>query len=94
MCGSASNHRQKTKRYARRKMADRFMALFGPEPWTVYAPGKNADDLACCDGYDCGCGAMTYREESEAKRKDQPAIEYLRLSCRTVTPWSPVEDGK
>lgn len=80
--------RKKRKRYLSRRMAERFMVLLGPEPWT--ALGKDPDELVCCPGsvYDqCACGGLTYRKQSEETRKDMPAIEYVRLEVRSVGPW-------
>lgn len=77
--------RQKVKRYARRESAERFMRLFGPEPWTVY--GKEPDALWCCSGYECACRGITEREKSDADRAEMPALEYVRLECREVGEW-------
>lgn len=82
----------KRKRYATRKGAERFLRLFGPEPWTVYA-GKytGPDDRVCCSGYECGCEGLTYREQAERDRREMPKLEWLRLEQRVVGSWSPTE---
>lgn len=83
--------RAKSKRFAGRPSAEKFLLLFGPEPWAYYADrGKGADDLACCSGYECACGGETYRERSDAQRARQPGLEYVRLSARALNPWRPL----
>jgi len=83
--------RPKTRRYSTRRGAEKFMLLLGPEPWRYYAPTRNADDLVCCSGYECGCGGMTYREQSDKTREDMPDIEYVRLEVREIGEWKTME---
>lgn len=81
--------RPKRKRYVSRAKAERFMLLFGPEPWRVYSK-KDPDAYECCPGtahYECGCGGLTVREAAERARDGQPKIEYLRLDVREVGEW-------
>lgn len=81
--------RAKSKRFRDLAAAEKFMTLFGPEPWTYYADrDKGADDLICCTGYECGCGGETYRGRSDAQRARQPGLEYVRLQLRGVDPWA------
>lgn len=42
----------------------------------------------CCSGYQCGCGGETYRQQSEARRTEQPALEFLRVEQRMVGAWT------
>jgi hypothetical protein len=81
----------KRKRYARRASAERFMRLFGPEPWTVY--GGDADSVWCCNGYECACRGVTHREKAEADRAVMPALEYIRLEQRPIGDWSAADAG-
>ena len=85
--------RPKAKRFVRRSIAERFMQLFGPEPWSVFADrgeNPNPESLVCCCGYQCGCGGLTYRQQSEERRENQPGLEYVRLDVRVVGPWAAV----
>lgn len=79
---------RKVRRYARREAAQRFMLLFGPEPWKAYAPIPDPDRFACCSGYECGCGGLTYRQQSEEKRASLPALKFMRLEVRAVGTWA------
>lgn len=82
--------RTKYKRYASIASAGRFVVLFGPEPWLAYSK-KGPDDLACCPGtpeYECACGGLTVREESEQERARMPALEYLHIEEREVGAWT------
>ncbi len=76
----------KRKRYATLKGAERFMLLFGPEPWRAFTK-NDPDRYECCDGHECGCGGVTYRERAEEKRDGQPKLEYVRLEAREVGQW-------
>lgn len=58
------------KRYMRRSSAERFMTLLGPEPWLAF--DREADEYFCCSGYECGCGGITVKEDSDLRRKDYP----------------------
>lgn len=84
--------RSKAKRYATRAKAERFMRLFGPEPWLVYKPGVDGDSRVCCSGRECACGGMTFKEQSDAEREKMPPLEYLRLEHRRVYNWKPTEE--
>ncbi len=80
--------RSKAKRYVNRGNAERLMnILTSPEPWKFYVKPAEADDYACCDGHECGCGGVTVKEESDEKHKDLPKLEWVRLETRSVTPW-------
>lgn len=78
--------RRKSKRFARKATADRFILLLGPEPWL--ALGKDPDQLFCCSGDWCGCGGNTWREHLEGQRKEMPPLLYVRTEMRSVGPWS------
>lgn len=85
----------KRKRYATLAAARRFLRLFGPEPWTVFALGrggvpKDGDALACCRGTEeeqCNCGGRTLRQQAEHDRKQMPPLEWVRLQSRPVGAW-------
>lgn len=88
-------NRRKAKRFAGRASAERFMVLFGPEPWNYYLkPGEDADTLMCCSGYQCGCGGETYRQRSDYQRARQPGLEYVRLESRARLPWDAEESDR
>lgn len=76
----------KRKKFARKAMAERLLLLLGPEPWKAW--GKNPDDLVCCTGFfggdSCGCGGLTFREQSAEMRLNFPALEWVRLDSRRV----------
>jgi hypothetical protein len=78
--------RQKTRIYRTLRGAQRRLALYGPEPWL--ALGHAAEDLFCCDGRDCNCGAITWREHSDCQRAGMPNLEFARIESRKVGPWS------
>lgn len=74
--------------FGREATARRFLLLFGPEPWLAYLkPGQTPDDEMCCSGYQCGCSGETFRQQSEARRATQPALEFVRLEQRPVGAW-------
>ena len=80
--------RVKVRSFATRAGAERYLRLFGPEPWTAFLkPSKSPDDQACCSGYQCVCGGLTYRQQAEAKRAELPALVYVRIEERSVGPW-------
>lgn len=82
--------RVKRKRYANRVMAERFLKILGPEPWTAFQSRwnrKGPDDLLCCDGHECGCGGVTVRQHHEEARKTIPPIEWVRIEQREVGKW-------
>ena len=82
---------EKRKIYQTLKAAKRFMALFGPEPWKVWAPKADGDSLVCCPGiragYECACDGVTYRQQAEEQRSKLSPLEYLRLEFRDVGVW-------
>ena len=78
---------QRSRRYATLAGASRFMLLFGDEPWTAFPKKPSPDDLVCCSGRECACGGLTYRQESEQKRENMPALVYIRLESREVGEW-------
>lgn len=82
--------RVKRVNYVSRKRAEnRLLLLTSDEPWL--AMGKSPDEFVCCDGYECGCSGMTIREESDRLRAAMPALEYARIECREVGPWTQPE---
>ena len=84
-------NREKQRRYARQSMADRFVGLFGPEPWTVYAPGDTGDDYVCCPpgARDCACDGLTHKQKTDEDRATMPALEYVKIERREVGEWKP-----
>jgi len=75
--------------YRTRAALDRRMLLFGPEPWTAYAPGAKGSDLACCSGYECGCGGLTHAQVTAAKRAGFTGeVVGFVVHERDVTPWA------
>jgi len=74
--------------------ARKYLTLLGPEPWKAYAPpGADADTLQCCDGYECGCGGLTWGEASDEKRKHYTPIQSVTVEARVrvweLTRWQP-----
>ncbi len=77
--------RPKRKIFVRRASAEKYLLLFGPEPWTYL--GKDPDERLCCDGYQCGCGGETYRQNDERQRAEMPKLEWIRVETREVGEW-------
>ena len=65
----------------------RMHLITSDEPWIYYRPVVDPDAFVCCAGDHCGCGGMTYREESDAKRAAMARLEYARTEVRTVGEW-------
>lgn len=69
------------------KTVERRIVLLGPEPWKAYTD-EDPDSLKCCEGglyQECGCGGLTWRQDSDEKRKTLPPITSIRVEKRTVT---------
>jgi hypothetical protein len=79
----------KVRRYSTLAGAERFLRLFGPEPWT-YKTGATADALWCCYGYECSCGGVTNAEAAKLKRCELPELEYARIERRRIGEWEAV----
>ncbi len=77
---------RKTKVYATRRGADRFISLLGPAPWEGL--GREPDELYCCSGHECGCGGGTVRDRMLEDRKDMPPLESISLEQRPVGQWN------
>ena len=77
--------RPKKRVYVQRTRAEKFLQLFGPEPWTYL--GHQPDDLVCCSGRECGCGGLTYAEYDRSKRAELPKLEWIRVETREVGAW-------
>lgn len=85
--------RPKVKTFATLAAAQkRITVLTSPEPWV--AMGRGPDDYVCCSGFSCGCGGATYREETQALRTQMPALLWVRLDRREVSPWQTIETLK
>jgi len=82
--------RRKVKRFATRRAAERLLIrLTDPEPWRTYLrEGQDPDDYRCCSGHECGCGGITYRQEAEDMRANQPPLESVQLEARRIEPWT------
>lgn len=81
--------KQKLRVFKTSRGAERFMLLFGPEPWIAY-PQKGPDDFYCCRG--CWeCLGLTVRAYHERFRAELKPLEYLRLETRRVGQWRPTE---
>jgi hypothetical protein len=85
--------RRKTRVFAQRSSADRFVLLFGPEPWRAYNRGLGADPEArACERLhdfceDCGCDGRTVREDCELRRANMPPLQSIHMEIREVGPW-------
>jgi hypothetical protein len=79
---------RKERRFARVATAERFLLLFGPEPWTAY--GAEPGRPYCCSGYECGCGGLTERQRTAEERAKMPPLEYVRMESRLVGLWEEV----
>ncbi len=77
--------RPKSKTFKTRKGADAYLELFGPEPWK--ALGLDPDALVCCTGQMCGCGGITHRQQSDARRDSMPKLEFIGVRVRACNPW-------
>lgn len=80
--------RTKRRTFKTRFGAERFLKLFGPEPWMAYLrPGEKPDDWRCCSGSECGCRGETIRGYHEATRASLPPLERVWLEAREVGKW-------
>ena len=87
------NLRVKRKRYVSRKFAERFLALLTDlEPWKRL--GENPDALACCSGYECGCGGVTVRQGHESRLAEMPPLEWAHIEQREVGSWEGTTAGE
>lgn len=79
--------KRRTRRYSTLKFAERFVGMFGPEPWKAW--GKKAGDHYCCKGYEneCGCGGLTVKEQSDLRRAEMPKLEWIRIESRQIGEW-------
>ena len=82
--------RAKSRVYSRKSSAERFIYLFGEEPWRYY--GGNPDALQCCSGYECACRGLTVRQAAAEDRARMPPLEYIRLETRQVGEWAPFKE--
>ncbi len=90
----------KARTFKTRAGADNWLEHFGPTPWK--ALGVDPDARVCCGGQMCGCGGLTYRQQSALKRDTMPALEYIGVRVRACTDWveefrdelSPVVDDR
>ncbi|MDX9913250.1 MAG: hypothetical protein RBS77_01570 [Candidatus Moranbacteria bacterium] len=79
--------RPKIKTFATLKAAQKRIALLtDPEPWKVLGAGP--DDIFNTDTM------QTYGEFTDAIRGDMPALEWVRLERREVSPWQIIETVK
>lgn len=82
---------RKSKTFATERGATRRLNIMvSDEPWRFYSPPVDPDERVCCAGdYNsmCGCGGMTYREQSEHERTQLDKIEYARMEARDVGEW-------
>ena len=70
----------------------RMTLLLSHEPWT--ALGNKATDLVCCEGFMCSCGGKTFEEDTAERREKMPALLWVRLERREVSPWVDIETLK
>ena len=83
--------RKKTRKSRSMKIIQKWLWLLGDTPWKAF--NAEPDERVCCSGYDslCACGGLTYRQQAELKKAEQPKIEFIRVESRHVDPWV-VED--
>ena len=67
----------------------RLNLITSDEPWIYYRPVVDPNAFVCCAGDHCGCGGMTYREKSAARRAAMARLQYARIEERTVGEWHP-----
>lgn len=93
--------KKKRKAFGTKQAAERFFAIMcSDEPWELFRTPKSADDPWChCENLtgkprdpDCGvkhgggCG-LTVKEYIYARRRQLPALEWVRLERRPVGAW-------
>jgi hypothetical protein len=76
-----SHHRE----YATEKTALRWMR------WMTEGPEK-PDEKACCDGFACGCGGLTNKQQWDEHYEDMRPIVFMELSRREVGEWEKTAD--
>jgi hypothetical protein len=76
----------------------RFLFLLGSEPWRGFSPdgsGNEADpdELVCCSGYECECGGLTWREQSDARREELKLtpLQWVKVAARPIARYQPIE---
>jgi len=86
----------KYKVYATRKGAEnRLGLLISDEPWkflplSVFNPTHDDPDKPqCCDGWQCGCEGVTYREAAKELRDNLPPLVECWIEKRPVGEWEP-----
>ena len=77
----------KHKIYTNKASAKRFMVLLGPEPWKAVDFESVLDNFMCCNGRECRCGGITYRDYYEKAREGLPPIIEMYLESRFVDTW-------
>ncbi len=83
--------RPKVNRYARREFAEQRLRLVtSSEPWRVLWPGRDPDELWCCSGHECACGAVTLREYAAKERTNLPPLISAEIQYREVGEWRSV----
>lgn len=78
---------RKVRRYATLAGAQRYVRLFGPEPWTAFGDGGPDDFWCCSGGPECACEGETNAERAESQSADMPDLEYARIERREVGTW-------
>ncbi len=71
----------------------RINIMTSDEPWKFYYPPVDPDAFVCCaGGFDqmCGCGGVTYRDESEHTRNRLSPLEFARIEEREVKEWAAI----
>lgn len=80
--------RRKERRFATPAAAERYVLLFGPEPWKAYGADPDQRPTRCLCPYECECESRTERERTEDERAKMPPLEYVRLERRPVGAWA------
>ena len=76
---------QRVRVYSSLKKAERFMQIFGSEPWKAYGI-ENPDTYICCNGQECGCGGQIWRDKLTPP-ESMPELKSVKLQSRTVGEW-------
>ena len=87
--------RRKDWNYSKKKVFNtlrgvrQFLLILGPEPWKGVEAFKNrdADELFCCSGHECGCGGETIREHFTGRSAGIPPLQSLHVERRRVLDW-------
>jgi len=85
---------KKRKVFQSKTGANRWFRLLTDKepPWNLYNIA-DPDEVDCCDGNECGCGGVTFREIFAKKSEGLAKIIHSEIQSREVGEWGKPEQG-